>query len=136
MGARTSMGPLPNPARAILDTEAKTKLCEAIKGIATDAASDEFRAMRLATGKSTSAFVDHNLLPNVILHAKDPCHASGRFLKVWKHDPYLNAVFDLFVWGVDSMAKLIENSPDISRRFSLRVRGLENSEVHGPAPNT
>ena len=53
-------------------------------------------------------------------------------LNVWKHDPYLNKVFDLFVWGVDSMAKLIESSPDISRRFALRVQGLEDSEVYGP----
>ena len=38
----------------------------------------------------------------------------------------------MFVWGVDNIAKLIENSPDISRRFALRVKGLEDSDVYGP----
>ena len=108
-----------------IDQKAKDSLCKAIQGIVTDAASDEFRAMRLASGVSTSQFVDSVLFPNVVLHGKDPTHAGGRFLKVWQHDPYLNGIFDLFVWGPDSMAKLIENSPDISRRFAHRVQLLE-----------
>ena len=107
-----------------LDSVAKSALCESVRGVVTDAASDEFRACRLTTGASTSVFVDEALLPNVVLHGKDPTHASGRFLKVWKHDPFLNGVFDLFVWGPDSFAKLIANSPDISRRFAVRVQDL------------
>ena len=38
----------------------------------------------------------------------------------------------MFVWGVGSMAKLIENSPGISRRLNLRVKGLEDNDVYGP----
>ena len=110
---------------AEIDLEAKDRLCMAIQGIATDAASDELRAMRLASGASASSFVDKVLFPNVVLHGKDPTHASGRFLKVWQNDPYLNSVFDLLVWGPDSMAQLIEHSPDISRRFAERVQLLE-----------
>ena len=41
-------------------------------------------------------------------------------------------MFEVFVWGVDSMAKLIENNPDMSRRFALRVKGLEDSDVYDP----
>ncbi len=104
---------------------------ESIQGIATDAASDKFRAMGLASGTSESIFIDSVLFPNVVLHAKDPTHASGRFLKVWKHDPFLNGVFDLLVWGEDSMAKLIENSEDISRRFAIRVKMQESSDIDG-----
>ena len=112
--------PEPRP----LDSVAKSALCESVGGVVTDAASDEFRAFRLGTGASTSVFVDGALLPNVVLHGKDPTHANGRFLKVWKHDPCLNEVFDLFVWGADSFAKLIANSPDISRRFAATVQGI------------
>jgi len=119
------------PSVKPIDEVARRCLCEAVTGIATDAASDEFRAMRLATGSSTSVYVNESLLPNVILHAKDPTHASGRFLKVWNADPYVKCVFDSFVWAGDSMCSLIENSPDISRRFALRVQALEANEIDG-----
>ena len=117
--------------RPAVDKDAKQALCESIMGIATDAASDEFRAMRLASGAAKSDFVNEALLPNVILHGKDPTHASGRFLKVWQHEPYLNDIFDMLVWGPDSMAKLIENSPDISRRFAQRVQAMESDTIAG-----
>jgi hypothetical protein len=116
---------------AKVDEVARECLCNAVSGIATDAASDEFRAVRLATGQSKSVFVEDALLPNVILHGKDPTHASGRFLKVWNADPYIKAVFDSFVWAGDSMCSMIENSPDISRRFALRVQALEGSDIDG-----
>ena len=116
---------------AQVDDAAKEALCESIMGVATDAASDEFRAMRLASGAANSDFVNETLLPNVILHGKDPTHASGRFLKVWQREPYLNDVFDMLVWGPDSIAKLIENSPDISRRFSQRVQAMEANAITG-----
>ena len=122
---------LPDRQPTAMNAVVKSKLCASIRGIATDAASDEFRAMRLASGASESVFIDSALFPNVVLHAKDPTHASGRFLKVWQHDPFLNGVFDLLVWGPDSMAKLIENSEDISRRFAIRVKMQESSDMDG-----
>ena len=65
-----------------LAPQVKTLLCKSIRSVATDAAADEFRAIRLASGASESCFVPSVLLSNLVLHAKDPTHASGRFLKV------------------------------------------------------
>ena len=64
-----------------LDEVAKSSLLESIQAVVTDAASDEFRCVRLASGSSESAFVSDTLMPNLIIHGRDPTHASGRFLK-------------------------------------------------------
>ena len=52
-------------------------------------------------------------------------------MQVWTAEPFLNAVFDLLVWGPSSMSKLIEFSPDISRRFNHRVQQMESNEITG-----
>ena len=43
----------------------------------------------------------------------------------------LSGTFDLLVWGESSMSKLIEYSPDISRRFNHRVQQMESNEITG-----
>ena len=52
-------------------------------------------------------------------------------MHLWTAEPFLNAVFDLLVWGPSSMSKLIEFSPDISRRFNHRVQQMESNEITG-----
>ena len=52
-------------------------------------------------------------------------------MQVWTAEPFLNAVFDLLAWGPSSMSKLIEFSPDISRRFNNRVQQMESNKITG-----
>lgn len=69
------------PRKPCVDELAVTSLWESVQAVVTDAASDEFRCMRLASGSSGSAFVCDTLMPNLVIHGKDPTHATGRFLK-------------------------------------------------------
>ena len=116
---------------ATMDVPLYDTLCASVKGAVTDAASDEFRAIRLVSGASSSIELAaaNVIFPGVIIHGKDPTHASGRFLKVWEHDHYLSAVFALFVNGPNSMAVLIANSPDIRRRFKIKVHTMGTSDI-------
>ncbi len=153
-------GGLPHDARGGLRLDAALweKLCKATEAMVTDAASDELRAGRLIAGQSMSDLLTP-LFTNLIFHAKDPTHASGRplpmspyvsldyigsevsgclplphpptparLLKEWKADPFLAATFDFFIGGASSITRLIQNSPDITRIFSLKVQGLDDDE--------
>lgn len=114
-----------------MDQAVFSALCNSVEGGVTDAASDELRALRLMTGRSTSSYIPKVLFPNFIFHAKDPTHASTRFLKVWLCDSYLKFTFELFIDGPNGIAKLISDSEDLTRRFGLRVSAAVDDEVQG-----
>lgn len=91
-------GPTPVPPPKLM-SGLKRKLCTTTSAVATDAASDEFRAVRLMSGASKSRYVDLAIFPNLIIRAKDPTHASTRFLKTWNNEEFLDNVFLLWEWG-------------------------------------
>ena len=111
------------PSTGKLDEAARSDINNAIETLCTDAASDELRVGRLMSGRAKSecvAMMFHNFLN----HVKDPTHASGRFLKTWSADPFISAVFDLFIGDPGSITNLIQHSPNIQSVFQKHIRAL------------
>ena len=108
---------------ACIDRDLKARISKAVEMLCTDAAGDELRTGRLMSGRSGSALVSP-LFENLILHLKDPSHATGRFLQVWMSDPFLGAVFDLFIGCRGSITNLIQHSPDLQRIFNEHCRNM------------
>ncbi len=59
------------------------------------------------------------------------CHHPARLLKEWKADPFLAATFDFFIGGADSITRLIQNSPDITRIFRSKVQSSGDDDEGG-----
>jgi hypothetical protein len=106
----------------------KNGILNATETLVTDAASDELRAGRLMSGRSKSHLVEP-IFKNFLNHVKDPCHASGRFLKTWTADPFLSAVFDFFIGDKGSITNVIQHSADIQNIFNKHIRASGEADA-------
>ena len=97
--------------------------------ITVDSAGDELLASEMMRSRSL-AQTERALTPNLKFVLRDAAHASRRIIsRPWNADPYLRDVALMMAQGRCSVAKLVQNSTETSRKFAEHVKSSQSSVI-------
>jgi hypothetical protein len=105
-------------SKPVLRRAAYVQFKKTVMFIASDAASDETKAIRILAGKSSSSCKACGLFPSVKARVRDNVHAAGRFTLKWHWNIKLKETYTKYVRGKGSITSLIWHSEDNKRIFN------------------
>ena len=96
--------------------------CQSVHFVASDAAADETKAIRILAGRDHACTAASTaLFPNVRSRVRDSVHAAGRFTPKWKVVPFLQETFMKYIRGNQSLTSVIWHSKDNKRLLNFHV---------------
>ncbi len=108
--------------RPLLKKNQLDKFCPSVHFVASDAAADETKAIRILAGRDHAcAAPTKAIFPNVRSRVRDSVHAAARFTPEWKVVPFLQGAFQKYVRSNQSVTSVIWHSKDNKRLFNFRV---------------
>ena len=108
--------------RPLLKKKPLEKFCLAVHFVASDAAADETKAIRILAGRDHACAAPATaIFPNVRSRVRDSVHAAARFTPKWKVVPFLQDTFQKYVRSNQSVTSVIWHSKDNKRLFNFHV---------------